>query len=84
MVAHGILNEARRKDKVTERKEETDRQEERREMRERGGEKKKKGGKDTEIVPILSWKQGVAEVHSSENTVITQDIEQRDADCAKL
>lgn len=27
---------------------------------------------------------GGAEVHSSENTVITQDIEQRDADCAKL
>jgi len=25
-----------------------------------------------------------AEVHSSESTVITQDIEQRDADCAKL
>lgn len=27
---------------------------------------------------------GGAEVHSSESTVITQDIEQRDADCAKL
>lgn len=27
---------------------------------------------------------GGAEVHSSENTVIIQDIEQRDADCAKL
>lgn len=27
---------------------------------------------------------GGAEVHSSESAVITQDIEQRDADCVKL
>lgn len=56
MVTHGILNEVHRKDKVTESKEETDRQGER-EKRER--EKKNKRGKVIEIVPILSWKQGV-------------------------
>lgn len=81
MVTRGILNEAQRKDKVTERKGETNRRGKRQRETER---EKEKVGRDIEIVPILSWKQGGAEVHSSENTVITQDIEQRDADCAKL
>lgn len=48
----------------------------------REGEKEERKGRRNR--PNSLMEAGGAEVHSSESTVITQDIEQRDADCAKL
>jgi len=57
---------------------------ERKREREREREREKEERKEYRNSPNSLMKARGAEVHSSENTVITQDIEQRDADCAKL
>lgn len=48
---------------------------------ERGTQEERKGHRNH---PNSLMEAGGAEVHSSESAVITQDIEQRDADCVKL